>query len=250
MNYLPPMVSQKPWQLEPFLRLVLRLVFCFAVGGMLSSVVRHALGAKLVEDSLLNLFLAALTFQVAALVFIAMFLREQQTGWAAAFGFGNRWPQAIGLGFVAGVVVLPVVWCLQWLSAELLAHTGFDVREQETVRLLRDSHTVGKQIFIGVVAIVLAPPVEEIFFRGILYPLIKQSGFPHWALWGVAILFALVHGSLPILLPLAVLAVILTLLYEWTDNLLAPILVHAIFNAANFTMMFLLDGFSKFPAQP
>lgn len=250
LNYLPRMVSQKPWQLESALKLVVRLVFCFAVGGLLAAAARHALGDKLVEASLLNLFLAALTFQVAALVFIAMFLREQQVGWAAAFGFKTKWPQALVVGVAVGLIALPVVWGLQWLAAELLTRAGFNLPEQEAVRLLRDAHTFGKQIFIGVVAIVLAPPVEEMFFRGILYPLIKQSGFPQLALWSVAVLFAVIHGSLPILLPLVALAVILTLLYEWTDNLLAPIIVHAIFNAANFSMMFLLDGFSKFPAQP
>jgi membrane protease YdiL (CAAX protease family) len=37
-----------------------------------------------------------------------------------------------------------------------------------------------------------------------------------------------------IFLSLTVLAVILTLLYETTDNLLAPILTHSLFNLANF----------------
>lgn len=243
------MVSQKPWQLEPFLRLVLRLVCCFAVGGMLSAVVRHALGAKLVEDSLLHLFLAALSFQVAALVFIALFLHEQQVGWAAAFGFKTEWRRAVGWGILVGGGALLVVWSLQWVSAELLTRLGFDVGEQDAIRLLRGSETFGKRLFIGVVAIVLAPPVEEMFFRGILYPFIKQSGFPRGALWGVAILFALIHGSLPILLPLVALAVILALLYEWTDNLLAPIIVHAIFNAANFAMLFILEA-ARFDTHP
>ena len=237
------MVSAKPWRIESVLQLVLRLIFSFAVGMVLATFARRTLGDKLVEDSLLNLFIAALTFQVAALVMIALFLREHQTGWAAGFGFKTEWRWAVVLGLGVGIVALPVVWGLQMISVEGLRRAGFDVGEQQAVQLLRESHTFGKQIFIAVVAIVLAPPVEEMCFRGILYPLIKQSGHPRWALFGVAFLFALIHGNLPILLPLFALALILALLYEWTDNLLAPIIVHAVFNIANFIVFYL----SKLP---
>lgn len=243
------MVSQKSWQLEPALRLGLRLLGAFAVGLVLAGITRKLLGDRLVEDSLLNLLLAVLAFQVAGLVFIALFLREQRVGWAAAFGFRTDWRGAVGWGVAVGLAALPVVWGLQWLSGTALQALGFDVGEQDAIRLLRGSETLGKQVFIGVVAIVLAPPVEEMLFRGILYPFIKQSGFPRWALWGVALLFAFIHGSLPILLPLVAFALVLAWLYERTDNLLAPIIVHAIFNAANFAMLFILEAAQR-TAQP
>jgi membrane protease YdiL (CAAX protease family) len=60
-------------------------------------------------------------------------------------------------------------------------------------------------------------------------------------------LFALIHGNLTIIIPLVALAVALALLYEWTDNLLASIIVHAVFNAANFAMMFFINEAGKRP---
>ena len=41
--------------------------------------------------------------------------------------------------------------------------------------------------------------------------------------------------------PLAVLELMLTALYERTDNLLAPITAHALFNALNFFTLFLIQ---------
>jgi membrane protease YdiL (CAAX protease family) len=38
--------------------------------------------------------------------------------------------------------------------------------------------------------------------------------------------------------PLFVLALGLTWLYEFTDNLLAPVVAHALFNAANIVLLF------------
>jgi len=86
-------------------------------------------------------------------------------------------------------------------------------------------------------AIVLAPVGEELLFRGLLYPWIKQAGFPRMALWGTAILFAAIHINLVLFVPLLVLALALTALYEWSDNLLAPIVAHSVFNALNLALL-------------
>ena len=59
-----------------------------------------------------------------------------------------------------------------------------------------------------------------------------------WLAWfGVSALFALIHVNLPTFVPLFALALALTWLYERTDNLLAPIIAHALFNAANFAVL-------------
>ena len=57
------------------------------------------------------------------------------------------------------------------------------------------------------------------------------------ALWGTSLLFALTHANAMTFVPLTFLAVVLVLLYEATDNLLAPILTHSLFNAANFVFL-------------
>ncbi|MGH7953935.1 MAG: lysostaphin resistance A-like protein, partial [Limisphaerales bacterium] len=93
--------------------------------------------------------------------------------------------------------------------------------------------------YFGVFAIVIAPVAEEFIFRGMLFPFIKRLGFPKLAWFGVSFLFAAIHFDVAIFVPLFVLALALTWLYERTDNLLAPIAVHALFNATNFVMLIL-----------
>jgi membrane protease YdiL (CAAX protease family) len=106
-------------------------------------------------------------------------------------------------------------------------------------------------VALGIATIILAPVAEEILFRGVLYPTIKQHGFPRAALWGTSVLFALIHFNVAIFVPLLLLALLLVWLYEKTDNLLAPIAAHATFNAVNFAMFFLMkDVAPKIPAQP
>ena len=83
----------------------------------------------------------------------------------------------------------------------------------------------------------IAPVAEEFIFRGMLFPFIRQLGYPKLAWFGVSFLFALIHTNVPTFVPLFVLALALTWLYERTDNLLAPITAHALFNAANYIVL-------------
>jgi membrane protease YdiL (CAAX protease family) len=78
---------------------------------------------------------------------------------------------------------------------------------------------------------------EEFIFRGMLYPLIKQRGWPRLAWFGVNFLFALIHLDAAAFIPLFLLALVLTWLYEKTDSLLAPITGHALFNAVNLVLL-------------
>lgn len=82
-------------------------------------------------------------------------------------------------------------------------------------------------------AAALAPITEEMFFRGILQTrffdvLHSRRG----AVLAAALCFAIMHGDQPAaVLPIAVLGILLGVLYEMTGSLLAPILVHTLFNA-------------------
>jgi membrane protease YdiL (CAAX protease family) len=88
-------------------------------------------------------------------------------------------------------------------------------------------------------ATVAAPLLEEILFRGILYPTVKRMVRPGLAVCLTAILFGAFHINLMAFISLTFLGVALTWLYEVTDNLLAPILAHSLFNLANFFQLVL-----------
>lgn len=87
-------------------------------------------------------------------------------------------------------------------------------------------------------AVVAAPIIEEIIFRGLVQTVLVNQ-LPHvrrWVLILVAsVLFAVVHVSIaPLALPgYIVLAVALGYIYERTASLGPPILIHALFNGLN-----------------
>ena len=235
---------RQPWPTEAFSRRLVALMVCSYGALFLSMCVQQLSGVGAAAASIWRVIVASLSFQGAGLILVARFLRVHQITWIEAFGLSNQRRKAVLLGLVAALLFLPLGWGLQQTSALVMTHLPhfkMEPEEQLSVHVLRASMSLAGRITLGAAAILLAPVAEEILFRGILYPAIKQAGFPRLALWGTALLFAAVHMNLVTFVPLAVLALILTALYERTDNLLAPITAHALFNALNFVTLFLIE---------
>jgi membrane protease YdiL (CAAX protease family) len=234
----------KPWPLENLPRRLLILMVCAYGGLFLGAWVQKASGVAGADSSIWQVVAASLSFQGVGLILIARFLHEHHVGWSEAFGFANRRGRALLLGVLAALLFLPLGRGLQEASALVMTHLPFfemEPQEQLPVRVLRASMSWPGRITLGATAMLLAPLAEEILFRGILYTAVKQAGFPRLALWGSVLLFAVVHMNAVTFLPLAVLALFLTALYERTDNLLAPITAHAVFNTVELVRLFLME---------
>ena len=87
-----------------------------------------------------------------------------------------------------------------------------------------------KLLMIFSIAIV-APVTEETSYRGFIYPVIKKYSDRFFSVLFTSLIFALVHGNVPALAGLLVLAIVLTLAYEVTGCLWVPILMHCLFNS-------------------
>lgn len=153
----------------------------------------------------------------------------------AAFGFDvPPFGKTLGLALFATAVVVPIAWGLGQLSALAMESFKWEPVAQQTVLTLQSTVSWTQKLCFGLVAVLVAPCAEELLFRGILYPMIKQLGRPMVALWSTSLLFAVIHSNTMTFIPLTFLAVVLVLLYEKTGNLLAPIVTHSTFNLVNF----------------
>ncbi|MEA4962654.1 CPBP family intramembrane glutamic endopeptidase [Lutispora sp.] len=82
-------------------------------------------------------------------------------------------------------------------------------------------------IFLGVI---LAPPVEELLDRGVLYNFYKKKGILPALILSSAF-FSLTHFSLHRVITIFIIGVFLALLYEITQCFWIPVLVHGSVNA-------------------
>ncbi len=228
---------RRPWRSEAFVTRAGLLLVCLYAGLFLGAWAQKMAGQT--NPSLGQMIIALASFQGAALLWVGLFLREHHTGWVEGFGFDHRWQSAVLLGLILACIFLPIGLGLKWVSAEFVARLHFKPEEQQVVQTLQMDSTGPARLVLGLFTILLVPPAEEVLFRGIFYPWAKQSGFPRLALWGTAVFFGAIHLNVISFIPLTLLAVALTILYEKTDNLLAPISTHALFNAVNFALLYL-----------
>lgn len=234
------MLSPRPWKLEAVLRLALGVFVCLCVGMVFSLLVWGPTAGK-AAPTIGQVLVAAFSFQGAGIVLVWWFLRVHGLGWTEAFGLRNTPVRAVALGALAVCVFLPIGSVLQALSLDALERVGLKPEVQSAVEAL---HHVGRGpglLAFIVVTVVVAPLGEELLFRGVLYSAVKSAGYPRLAFWGSSVLFAGIHLNLPIFLPLLLLALLLVALYEQTNNLLAPVAAHMLFNATNLVIFFLRD---------
>lgn len=153
---------------------------------------------------------------------------RRDLGWALA---------AAVIGFaLAGAMSNAIVSALHWLGAPPPPQVV-----HKTLETLRENFSQQVLISVIVSAVILAPLLEELVFRGILQTsLLRLLGGRRWpALLLASAIFALTHGGVVTwhgLLPLMVIGLVFGYVYERTGSLLAAILTHALFNAANIAI--------------
>ncbi len=91
-------------------------------------------------------------------------------------------------------------------------------------------------------AAVAAPLFEEFLFRGFLLPSLTRY-VPVWGSIGIsALIFGVAHLSLSEIIPLTTLGIILGVVYTRTRNLLAPMLLHSLWNSTTLISLYILGS--------
>lgn len=233
------MLWKKPWPPEALLTLVGGIVAAFFFGNVAAGLLRQAgVSGFKHEDGAGSVLVATLSFHGAALVLGTLFLKLNDTGWREVLG-GN-WKRSLALALAALAAAAPVMFGLKFISEIALQKIGWPVVDQRAVELIIGAKSPWLRAYLFFFAIALAPLAEEFVFRGVLFSAAKKSGWPKLGWLGASFFFALIHFNAPTFLPLFVFALALTWLYEKTEGLLAPVIAHSLFNAANLALLCLL----------
>lgn len=164
---------------------------------------------------------------ILALFYVSRLKGQKSLG--ADFGFRIRLLDAKAL--VVGAV-LEVVLSLALLP---LLELDPDAKHQQLLSDLEESLDVVTVVLFFMGAVVFAPLVEELLFRGILLRALLRKFSPPTAIIGSSTVFALVHyigdpNTLPFLPALAALGAVLAVATLRTGDLSQAIWIHAGFN--------------------
>lgn len=124
--------------------------------------------------------------------------------------------------------------------------------DQVAVKFLKMTFEYPLYLLLSVFSIVvLAPLIEETLFRGFLQTFIRQHLGSKQAIWITSACFSFFHysseqglGNIPIIGSLFVLALFLGYLYERQGTLIAPMALHASFNAISVMNIYFFGGYA------
>ena len=242
------MLSAKPWRLEMVLWFCAAQAAALCAGLTLIAVLQKAGFAAFQPPAGAGaVLIGTLTFQGATWILIPFFLRQHQMDWQDAFGLRRAKLDRVWFPAIPAVIVfLPVAAVLQAVLIHTFNRIGLPPETEAAVTVLAAVQSVWLRVYLITFYIVIGPVAEEFIFRGMLYPFFKQRSHPLLAWFLVSFLFALVHWDLVAFLPLFLFALILTWLYEFTGNLLAPITAHAFFNMAGVLIFYFGEKIAHF----
>ncbi|MDB6123395.1 MAG: abortive infection protein [Pedosphaera sp.] len=242
------MLSEKPWTLDAVVRMLFGLLVAISATMLVLGVYQQfILKHMLKENEWPMILIGTLSLDGFIIVAVALFLRSQHLTWAEAFGFTSPGiGKAIGWAILVAILFLPVGNLLQTVSFKLLDLVHYKSPVQHAVATLQTAPSLGTRIYMILFAVVAAPIAEESLFRGILYPTLKKYGNTALALWVSSVIFGVIHLNFAIFLPLMVLGMALAWLYEKTNNLLACIVAHGLFNAINVLALFFGEDVIKY----
>jgi len=187
-------------------------------------------------------FVQSLLLPSVVVVVILVLIRLYGRSWRDTLGLrGSTVSRDVLLAGFLYLATMPVMAFYSMMYLKVLQFLRFPVFRQDVVRFLIDSNQpIWIRAHLVVMAVVAAPVVEEIFFRGIALPAAARHLRPMPAACLVSLLFAVMHFHIPSIVPLFVIAMSFSLAYLRTGSLMVPIVMHAIFNCVSITAMIML----------
>lgn len=233
-----------PWTWRDLL-----IVIGFTVGGLLISALAMGAAYSVLDLPLNDESLpVALFFLVGSFIYLALIFGVY---WRTVHAYQLSWASLGVRPFnLLWLLALPVIFMVQMSGAaavNLLVVAPLTGGEFENPQIEAISGgnplTSVDFVLLFILIAVLAPIAEELFFRGMLYPLLRK----HYSEWPAIIIdagaFALVHFLLVLVPALFIIGICLTWLRARSQSILPSIFLHMLQNGLAMVSIYLfLNG--------
>ena len=257
----PSLEGNKPTLIKPYMKIdgfdlmvVMGIILFFFANQVLAYYDSSTeLNQQVVENSenkdpssigLVDILFSNIIFLIVGAVIFALASFSRGRKPKHVFGLRKRSQKYIIIITMAGMFVAYISVFIGSIISNFLLSTEEPKKEdlQEIVQTLMTNDDISLKIAIALSAIIFAPLIEEVIFRGYLYPVIKRFSHPIFSCVITSLLFAVIHSNLEGLMPLFLLAIVLTIFYEISKSIWVPILMHACFNGVNTISILILTN--------
>ena len=232
MSGAPTPLTPAPARSLPVTGADLLLVLIVALGSvrLLAGMIVALTAARMDEGPGLLLILGVLLFQTLAILGAIRFLVLRKYGlrWAD-LGLRPTTPKWHRRGLALGLLLLPVVVAINGILIPQVA--GEDFHNPQLYAVAPNGFSWPAMLSMLVMAGFVAPFGEELAFRGLLFPWLRERFGVALAAVLSGLCFAALHGVLILIPALTAIGIAFALLYQRCGSLWPVIVAHGAFNA-------------------
>lgn len=142
---------------------------------------------------------------------------------------------AVGSSFVFGLCTHLIIAISLTILYSFLPELS-ELSNSESYELMyKNSNPITEFINISLVTGIL----EEVVFRGLIYNTIKKATSVKIAIFLSAVIFGAAHMNIEQFFYTSLLGVLMAMVYEKYNTIIAPIIIHATFNGTNYLLEYL-----------
>ncbi len=239
----PAMLNLRLWSVKDSLFLTLVLTTSILAQPLIAAVINYFQPGLLSKTLILPILIHIILFHGSAITTIIYIMRYREKGWGGSFGFiPGSFLRHIRQGIAFYILTIPVILLITVVSYELLSLFQLEVQPQNVIAALNEPCCLTLKVFVIFAAVIIAPIIEEIIFRGIALPLIAKHFGIKSAIVLTSLLFATVHFHLPSFIPLFALAAAMSIAYTYSGSIIVPIVMHMLFNIVNIAILIMASG--------
>ncbi|HET9914246.1 MAG TPA: type II CAAX endopeptidase family protein [Anaerolineales bacterium] len=190
------------------------------ISGALFIVAAQGVGTDIIQTA------GILLIELVYLLPVVLIFAWRRVHWKVlGFGRFTLETMGIGCGLLIGAYSIIIVHNV------ILYFLGVDTQGEEIMKIFAELES---PVWFFIVGVVMAPIVEEVFFRGFLFQGFRQKyGWITAALLSSAI-FAVAHMDLVALIPTFILGVVLAYVYHRSNSVWPGVILHFLVNAMGF----------------
>lgn len=157
-----------------------------------------------------------------------------------------RWPSVRTVMLIAGGFVAAFI--INIVRTVIMVGLGFEA-SSPIVEVGTGGDAATALLLLTVASFLVIAPIEELLFRGVIQGSLREAYGPSVAIITASLLFAAMHlpglggllsGRLATVAGIFVVSLVFGWLYERTGNLVVPTVVHGLYNASLFAILYIL----------
>lgn len=231
----PPCPKWSWWDLVLVLVMLLALI---PVTGFLKNYIMQAIAALEVTGNspqTLALFMGAF-IQAAVMILAVSLLTWRKRGTRKDLGLiSDDLIYNLFMGVAGGAVLAVVIWIMGLIVFWIFGPPP----PQDIEKLLTGVKSGGDLLLPFISVAVLAPLSEEIYFRGMVFPVVRARFGPAAGMLLSGLFFGALHMDIYRVLPISAMGFVLAYFYERTGSLVTPIIAHSAWNSIMLLILYI-----------